>query len=768
MEAQSVSASKPIYQFAEFTLDATERILRRDGKIVSLTPKAFDLLLVLVENAGTTVEKDELMKRIWPDSFVEEANLSVNMTSLRRALCEGSNDHRYIETVPRRGYRFVASVGELRDDAQAVSIGNEIRPADERLITKPRLRRIVMIGLATFIVAAAAGLFFYFNRAGALTDKDTILLADFANTTGDAVLDGTLKTALALQLEQSPFLNLFSDERVREALRYMGRSPDERVTKEIAREICERQGIKAVLAGTVSNLGSHYVIALIATNARTGDVLAREQEEAESIEQVLSVLGKTARRLREKLGESMSTIQKFDAPMDVTTSSLEAFNAFSVGRDLHLKGKEREAIPLLRRAVDIDPQFALGYGILAVTCRNAGETKLAREYGTKAFELRERASEREKLWIMAQYYLNVSRELENAIEAAGLLKQIYPRYPPAHSVLAFSYVSLGQTEKAVEEFQEAVRLDPNWAVPYGEFARQLIRLGRFAEAKEVLDQASTQKLDSIFFHYNLYVIAFIYGDAAGMKQQIDWASDRPNGSQAFAWWQAETAAFSGQMRQVQEFSRREIELVPSGDLETAANLATQDAARNAFLGNCRQTRENAAQALTLARSSTSKVNVAIALAMCGEIGQARSLANDLANENPKDTAINAIWLPTIRAAIEIRKGNAAGAIQLLQLVGRYEAATFFWPNYIRAQAYLRQKAGPEARAEFQKILEHRGWDPTSYLYPLAHLGLARAAALTGDTDKSRKAYEDFFALWKNADSDIPVLQQAKLEYQRLK
>ncbi|MFL6278270.1 MAG: winged helix-turn-helix domain-containing protein [Blastocatellia bacterium] len=759
--------TKHLYEFGPFCLDAGERVLRRDGQPVGLTPKAFDVLLVLVERSEHVVEKDELMRLVWRDSFVEEGNLTRNIFTLRQALGEGPP---YIETIPKRGYRFKVSVKESWEENGAAAAPAQSQPTDEGIKAKAvarrqRTKRLAMIAVATLIVAAA-GLFFYFNRAPALTDKDTILLADFINTTGDAVLDGTLKTALAVQLEQSPFLNLFSDERVRETLRYMGRPLDERVTKEIAREICERQGIKAVLVGSVSNLGSHYVIALEATNARTGDVLARQQEEAETKEQVLSVLGKMARRLREKLGESLSTIQKFDAPMAVTTSSLEAFKAFSAGRDLHLQGKERDAIPLLKSAVALDPQFALGYGVLAVTCLNVGETKAAREYATKAFELRERASEREKLWITAQYYLNVSGELENAIEAAGWLKQIYPRYPPARNLLGILYGTLGQNENAVEEFREVVSLLPNWALPYDNLAAQLIYLGRFAEAREILEQAPTMKGDGRIFHYHLYMLAFIDGDAAAMKQQIDWASEPSNGSGAFA-WQALTAAFSGQMRQVQEFSHREIGRAQPGDAETAANLAAQDAARNAVLGNCRQARENAARALTLAPNDTPKVYEALALALCGESAQAQSLANELANENPKVTWVNAIWLPTIRAAIELRKDNTAGAIQLLQSVGPYEAAMLFWPNYIRAQGYLRQKAGAEARAEFQKILDHRGWDPTSYLYPLAHLGLARAAALSGETDKSRKAYKDFLALWKDADADIPVLIEARREYARL-
>jgi serine/threonine protein kinase/tetratricopeptide (TPR) repeat protein len=624
----------------------------------------------------------------------------------------------------------------------------------------------VSLTLAAMVIAAVAA-YYSFHRQPVLTDRDTILLADFVNTTGDEVFDAALKQALAVQLEQSPFLNIFPDERIQQTLRLMGRSPDVRVTRDLAREICERQGLKAMIAGSIAPLGSHYVIAVEAVNAHTGDVLAREQVEAESKEQVLSVLGKTATRLREKLGESMSTIQKFDVPMEATTSSIEALKAFSAGRALHLAGQEREAIPFLKSAVDLDPQFALGYGILAVTCRNAGETKAAGEYAAKAFELRERASEREKLWITASYYSWFSGDLEKAIEAAGLLKQLKPRDASARNLMGALYARIGQNEKAVEEYQEAVRLDPNRIMMYAPLAANLIRLGRIAEAKEVLEQASTPKLDSPPIHYFLFVIAFIHGDAAGMKQQIDWESARPTGSQKFG-FEALTAVYSGQMHRVQEFSHREIERAQPGNLETAASVAAQDAARNAFFGNCRQARESAAQALTFARSNTSREYGAIALAVCGKISQAQSLANELAKDNPKDTTINAISVPTIRAAIEIRKDNAAGAIQLLQATGPYEGAGTFRPNYVRAQAYLRQKAGAEARAEFQKILDHRGWAPTSYLYPLAHLGLARAASLTGDVAGSRKAYQDFLALWKDADVDLPILIEAKKEYAALK
>lgn len=654
---------------------------------------------------------------------------------------------------------------ETRERGGAIRTGEvSVPPTTSGMMFLGEIRRHkpgVFLTIAALVIVASAALL-YFNRKPVLTDKDTILLADFVNTTGEEVFDAALKQGLAVQLAQSPFLNIFPDDRIQQTLRLMGRSPDVRVTRDIGREVCERQGLKAMILGSIAPLGSHYVIAVDAIDAHSGNVLARDQVEAESKEQVLSVLGKAAIHLREKLGESMSTIQKFDVPMEATTTSLEALKAFSAGRELHLRGNDRDAIPYLRRAVELDPQFALGYGILAVTYLNLGETKAGREYSVRAFELRERGSEREKLWIMAQYYNNVSGELEKAIEAAELLRQSYPRYAPAHNALATMYVKVGQNEKAVEQLQATIDLDPNWVAPYYSLGLCLTRLGRLAEAREVLEQAASRKLDSPNFHYHLFMIAFILGDEAGMKEQMDWEGAKPIGSRGFG-FQNSVAAFSGQMRQVQEFSRHERERAQSANPAAAADIAAQDATMNAFLGNCRQAREIVAQSLTAARDNRAKINEAISLAMCGELAQAQLICNELARQNPKDTLLNVIWLPTIRAAIEMRKNNAAGAIQLLLAAGPYEAAGSFWPTYVRAQAYLQQKSGAEAKAEFQKILDHRGWDPTSYLYPLAHLGLARAAGLSGDVADSRKSYQDFFALWKDADGDLPVLIEAKKE-----
>ena len=626
----------------------------------------------------------------------------------------------------------------------------------------------VSLTLAAVVIAAVAA-YFYFNDKPVLTDKDTILLADFVNATGDPVLDGTLKAALAVQLEQSPFLNLFSDEQVRETLRYMERSPDERVTKEIAREICERQGLKAVLAGSVSSLGSHYVIALEAINAHTGEVLARQLEEAESKEQVLRTLGQAATKLREKLGESLSSIQKFDAPIEqATTTSLEAFKVFSLAWEAWLKGNSSESIKHANRAVELDPNFALAYGVLGMSHANLEQSELANQFMTKAFELRDRVGERERLYISSSYYFYVTGELDKAIEVQESMTETYPLLTSAHNNLGLYYDFRGQFEKAIEEYRKALTLDPNHAVTYGNLAYAFMNLNRFAEAREIFKQALAQKLDIPLYHVGLYVIGFIDGDGAEMKQQIDWASARP-GEFAHLTWQTRTAAFAGKRRQASLFSRRNSDAAEGRNLKAeAARYATWQALTDAVFGNCERVKDGTAKGIALAQTDDTLWNAAIALAVCGEVGRAEALGDEYAKQFRKNTLSNAIWLPMIRATIELRRNNAARAIDLLEGAKQYEASASFWPQYIRGQAYLKLGKGAEAAAEFQNILDHRGWDPTSYRYPLAHLGLARAAALTGDLAGSRKAYQDFLALWKDADADLPILIQAKKEYASLK
>jgi tetratricopeptide (TPR) repeat protein len=632
-----------------------------------------------------------------------------------------------------------------------------------------RHKKGATIMLAGLVIAVTAAIFVLKRPAPALTDRDTILLADSVNTTGDAVFDGTLKQALAVQLGQSPFLSIFGDDRVREALRFMGRSPDERITREIGREMCQRQGLKALLTSLISGLGSHYVITLEAINAQSGDTIAREQAEAESKEQVLKKLGDAATRLREKLGESLASIQKFDAPIEqATTSSLEALKAWTMAEEHERSGKSLEAIPFYKRALELDPNFAAAYLGLDDAYFNLRQLELAAQAAEKAFALRDRVSERERFRISSSYYFDVTGELDKAIEVFELWKRSYPRDGlPANDVsVIFRYI--GQYDKATAEAQEAMRRDGKDAANYSNQARAFFGLNRLEETKATIKEAMSRKFDASGYHVILYTIAFLEGNQDAMQQQIEWARGNPSEAQMLG-IQAGTAAYYGQRRTACELYDRAIQLSRERD-ENAAQIMIDKLRMEVSFGDCRQVKEEVSRALAVARVRTTLPGAAIALAQCGETAQAQSIIEELARKYPKDTRLNAISLPVARAFIEINRNNSSQAVQLLQPAITYELgqAAQLLPAYTRGVAYLRQQAGPQAVAEFQKVIDHRHIAGTSPLYPLAHVGLARGAILSGDTARARKAYQDFFAIWKDADPDIPILIEARKEYEKLK
>jgi eukaryotic-like serine/threonine-protein kinase len=617
-------------------------------------------------------------------------------------------------------------------------------------------RRAAIIALAGVVIAATAS-WFYRPHSPVLTNRDTILLADFENSTGDEVFDVTLKQGLAMQLEQSPFLSIFPEARVRQTLRLMGRPTDQRVTANIAQEICLREGIKALIVGSIAPLGSHYVITVEAINGQSGETLVREQVEAESKEQVLHNLSQATTHLRERLGESLSSIQQFNRVLeDATTSNLEAFKLHSQAVALAVSGRELEAIPFEKRAVELDPNFAYAWSILSITHFGSGRPGLASDYATKAYALRDRVTEFEQFRLAHRYHYLVTGDVKKAIEALVLQKQMYPRVSTGSSDLALVYYWTGQSDQAIAEARESLMLYPDFFVPRLYMGLALLRLNRFAEAKEVLGRAIDQNLAHPNMHSALYQLAYIDGDAAGLQQQIEWARGRPDEYLALD-WQTGAAAFAGQRRRAQELASRAIELAARGDTqEVAARYAAEQALRSAVFGDCRQARASAAQGLKLARGRLSLPGAALAFALCGESNQTKMLLDEIAQRFPTDTLINELWLPVIQAAVELQRGNPPQAIDKLKSTSRYEEAAEFWPPYLRGQAYLQLKEGVGAAAEFQKILDHRGYAPFSPLYPIAQLGLARAT-------QSQKAYDDFLALWKDADADLPLLLAARKE-----
>ena len=620
------------------------------------------------------------------------------------------------------------------------------------------------IMLATLIVVAAALYFFYFkpSRAPVLTDQDTILIADFDNRTGDTNFDGTLRQALVMQVEQSPFFTVFSDARVRETLGYMKRSPAERLVPEIAREICQREGVKAMLTGSIAPLGAHYYLTLEAIDPRTGQVLVGTQTEVESKERVLRALGEASTELRQKLGESLISIQKFDVPLEqATTSSLEALKDFSLAMAQTGPDALPTKIALYKRAIELDRNFALAYARLSINYARSAEKGLAADAAQKAFELRDRVSEWERFDISIRYYQFVTGEWDKVVETAQLWISTYPnKTPQPYNVLALSYLYSGQYQKAIEVVNQALRLPPTFVSEYENLGQAFMSLNRFAEANEAFEQALTQKFDTIAIRRGLYALAFILGDEAAKRRQLDAIAPRSDGLALS--WQAETAAFAGQLERAHELSHRAANLGKAKEM--AAQYASEELLWDAAFGQCPRSKVEMARIFTLPRYHASFSNLGLGLALCGETEQLNRLINEVKKRQPKNTFVNDLYLPLVQAAGEIKSNKPALALQTLETTRQYEALAGFWTRYLRGQAYLRLKLGPEALIEFQKIVDHRGEDPLSPLFPLAYLGVARATALTGNSARSRKAYEDFFALWKDADAKLPVVIEAKKEY----
>jgi serine/threonine protein kinase/predicted Zn-dependent protease len=630
----------------------------------------------------------------------------------------------------------------------------------------------VLVSAAAILVAVAiAGGFYFRSRQTAhrLTEKDNIVLADFANTTGDQVFDGTLKQALATDLEQSPFLNILSDEKVNATSSLMGRSPGQPVTREVAREICQRTQSKAFLAGSIASLGSHYAIGLKAENCQTGDSLGSAEAEADRREKVLQALGTAATTLRASLGESLATINKFDKPLEeATTSSLEALKAYTEARRVQSEKGEAEAIPLLKHAVELDPNFALAYVDLGLFYNF--ETNLAAESLRKAYELRERVSEREKFYISATYYTTVTGELEKAVQQYELWIQEYPRDEEAYNDLAVVYDSLGQLEKAAGGYQRALALNPNNGATVANLAQNYIDLNRLDEAKVTVDRALALKSDYPGLHDVLYRLSFLQNDTSGMQQQLAWAMGKPGAEDAALMQQVDTEAYHGRFQKARDFTRQAIESAKRSDAkETAAFYEARAAVREGLVGNSAQAHQTAVAALALSSGHLVKSLAARALAMAGDATQAQKLADDLNRNFPLDTLVQGYGLPTIRANIELHRGNPSKAIEFLNVTRPYELGGpgIMFPVYARGVAYLQTRNGPEAAQEFQRMLDHRTLMGNSTISALTHLGLARARALEGNIPAARSAYQDFFALWKDADPDIPILKEAKAEYAKL-
>jgi eukaryotic-like serine/threonine-protein kinase len=654
----------------------------------------------------------------------------------------------------------------------------------------PRVAKLWKISVTVLLVAllVAGGLYYRSHQNKHLTDRDTIVITDFANSTGDPIFDDTLKTALSVSLRQSPFLNVLSDNRVTKTLQEMTRPPGTKLTSELARELCQRSASKVYIAGSIGSLGSEYVLGLKGVDCQSGDTLAQEQVTAAAKEKVLDALGAAASKLRGELGESLATVQRFDVPLQqATTSSLEALKAFSLGRKAEDEKGSTAALPYYQRAIRLDPTFAMGYSAVGLGYSNLGEPERASEYLIKAFQLREHASEREKLAITSNYYSSATGELDKAAQTYQERIQDYPKEPAAYINLGLVFSSNGQYEKAVEITRQAVRLAPDRVVSYDNLASYALALQHFGETRQIINEVLARKMDDFKLHNTLYALAFLGADSAAMAEQQQWFAAKPEYENFGLALASDTEAYVGHLTRARELTKRSVESAVRADNKESGGLYLANAAvQQAAYGNASEARRTVAEALKLAPTSQGVgTEAALALAVAGDTTRAESLAQDLEKRFPLDTQMQSLWLPAIQAQLALHRRDPVPALNTLRAAAPIELGNVAFGNtisclyhvYIRGEAYLAAGQGRAAATEFQKILDHTGIVMNCWTGALAHLGVARANALESrtsegaDADAARvqalAAYKDFLALWKDANPDIPILKQAKAEYAKL-
>jgi serine/threonine protein kinase/tetratricopeptide (TPR) repeat protein len=627
---------------------------------------------------------------------------------------------------------------------------------------------------AVVVAAISTAIYMYAHRTPMLAEKDSVIIADFANTTGDPVFDGTLRQGLSVQLEQSPYLNILSDAQIAQTMSLMGHPPMERLTDDMARQVCLRSNSHATLEGSISQIGKQFSLILKAVNCSTGATLTSVESTAQDKDHVLSALNDLASSIRSKLGESLRSVQKFDAPLEAaTTTSLDALKSYSMGREaLIKKGDNSGAIILFQRAVALDPNFAMAHASLGTVYNNAGKNELSRESMKQAYELRDRVSDREKFYISSHYEHFYTGNLEKAISIYELWRQTYPADAgPVDLNLGVIYQQIGDFDKALSSYQEAARLQPDSQLVSSQLMGLYLNTMRLDEARTILDRMYAHNQDSIDYHGTLVQIAFLRDDAAAMKRQIDWLSTKPDAQATLLSGEGSLARYHGQETKAREFARRA--LTASGGTPTKEQLATADASISEseyVIGETDRARKDAESAIASTTSKVSRLVAAMTLGMSGDSARAQAVHDDLGKRFPEDTVMQNILLPSLQATIEYGRGDFAKTIDLLHPVTKYELSGIanLDPAFLRGMAYLRLNKGAEAAAEFQKLIDHRGVVGPSITGPLAHLQMARARVLQNDTSGARTEYQNFLALWKDADLDIPIYKQAQTEYAKLK
>ena len=758
-------------RFGPFEVDLRSGEVHKHGIRLKLQDQPFQVLALLLEHSGEVVTRDELRQKLWPaDTFVDfDTGLNSAIKKLRDVLSDSAEEPRYIETLPRRGYRFIAPV---ENGAPPKSAPVELRVVPIPTLPKPRMpwyksRLVVAAGIAALLVVAALVTWRVFFARPVLTEADIILVASFVNKTGDPIFDNSLDKALEVKLAESPFLSLFSERNVHETLRMMRRDPNERVTPELGIEICKRQGLKALVVPEIAAVGNTYLITLEAIDARNQKPIARSQEVADSKDKVIAALGKAGSQLRRQLGESLSSLEKYNAPLDLaTTSSLEALQAYRAGLTPYRSGKPREAIPFFERAVELDPKFCSAYDMLGGAYHGIADEQASRKNFARAFELKDgRVTQEENFLITSTYYWNITGNLEKEYAVLVLYQQAYPRSVNAANLLGINYLERGRAEEGLKEFNWAIEHSPVPAVYYYSNASQaLMNLGRLDDAKKLLDQWAQK---GSLFSYQIdmrYRIAFFENDTATMERL---ARESPADDIGWLGLQGQFAFLRGNLGKFRSLSETIVNLESRSDqMENAGDELSAHAQLESFLGNyalarnlCRRAGEGDHE------SATALWRCAEAFGYAGELTRAEALADKLDRMAPEDTIQQNVFLPLIHSIVERQRGNSAKAVDLLARAEQVDYSLDV--NYQRAQAYLVAGDSAKAVAELQKLLDRRGAGWWQVYAPLAQLGIARAYAMQGNREQSRKAYDVFFTTWRDADPDIPILRQAKAEYKKL-
>ncbi len=828
-----MSDTQDLLRFGVFELNLATEELRKSGMLIKLSPQPFKLLTLLASRSGQVVSRDEIQQQLWgEETYVDfEQGMNHCVKQIRNALSDSADTPLYVETIPRRGYRFLApvvsktilappprvvestsgiqtrvplpAVGPVQPpttvSAKAISdtpptqtVSNPVVvaapppvesapvPIAETSVTQvtpviPPKSRLPWTALAVGILllaAAVAGLLIWrSHRPAPLSERDTIVVADFENTTGEPVFDNALKQALTFDLEQSPFLNVLSDQKVNEQLSFMRMAADTRLSEDVARQVCQRSASKAMLVGSISGVSGRYLIGLKAIDCATGDEIDSERAEAPSRDKVLHALGKATTKMRQRLGESLASLQKYDVPIEeATTSSLDALKAYSLAQKMRNTQGYAAAVPYLKSAIDLDPSFAMAYARLGVEYFNLNQPTLAAEYTTQAYQLRHHTSEREKLYITSHYHDLVTGNADQTIVAYQLLQQAYPREEASYMNLNSWFNSIGKYDEALAQAKDALRLDPDNLINYHNLALTYIDLNRVDDAQAVLNQAKARNLDDPALQYE---VAFLRGDTDAVTRQVAAAMGQPGVEDQLLALQSDSEAYFGRLQRARQLTElAQASARHAGASETAALWILAGALHDAELGDAKQARSEAEEALKTSSGKNVRILAALVLARSGDRARVESLLAPLVKQYPADTLVNDYWIPTIRAALALDEKNPAAAIEALAATAPYEIGSpppgiAFYPVYLRGLAYLQQGQGVEAAAEFRKMQHYRGAILNLTIAALAQLQLARVQQMSGDRAAARKSYADFLALWKTADPGLPILKQAKEEYGRM-